>query len=851
MRLTTLFWRQRCAGLEKVRRRHAAAAGGGDAVGAGGGGFGGKNAFQCVWYLMMQAQRNLHSDQQPQQTKNRRSQHTTTTHDNVNDSTRLRQKKAPMKKNVASSSSSLPVSNGGHSDPLRSLMEKAKEKVIPPATKREPPPQMQRQKNSNEFEMNDVKTQKLTHEMEELIIEDLNKRKKMMEAASTSLRALELASLKDVHEDNMVILTATATQGSIEIESACVIVDENDDGADDVSGADDDRKEVFIPKEVKEAEYHRAFKAQPAKDLSPVASGKKGGAILHAAFHAWPEAYREHVSSHIDSLFPGTKSIFNVAEYGRASLYKFDLDDSGCIKGTGSLMRNVTADVLNKVQNELYDGVAVISSFVPLCLQQLVSEGGSLCRNHSNYAPYAGSTARGLEASCRVFFDMIGGIGGTGNASMKKRTLYFATSNIFADVSNVRIAENEPSKDRLPAETHYEWRGTGKFGNLSGSQMQFVLRKIFMNLESITNAVRAVEPSFMFTVDTAKGSSALYNAVVNNTSSGISVERFIEALPMHGTGPHPTCLTQEVCMALFAARLDALCTYYVPRQSIVANHDEIRGMINQGRDKVTIDYKRNKVKAGSEKQTASTVAPAATPATMQSSASSVSVSFIPATIIDRGIGNAGTEKQTASTVAPVATPATMQSSASSFPLVPSIPDKFVIMALDYKFECEVKGCNKRYLSSGHLNAHRIAKHINREEWKFECNWEDGCKWRFATQAKLNEHILIHHEKKIRHYCEACGDGFAKKSHYDDHFDAKHLKLRPFVCNFVYDKGKPCNHSSTQKSALKTHMLSHVTNPEMKRFECSRCGFRTHLKHHLEAHIGRKFPCKLRNANQPR
>jgi hypothetical protein len=39
--------------------------------------------------------------------------------------------------------------------------------------------------------------------------------------------------------------------------------------------------------------------------------------------------------------------------------------------------------------------------------------------------------------------------------------------------------------------------------------------------------------------------------------------------------------------------------------------------------------------------------------------------------------------------------------------------------------------------------------------------------------------------------------------------------------------------------------------EMKRFECSRCGYKTHHKHHMEQHIGRKFPCELRNANQPR
>ena len=89
------------------------AAGGGDAVGAFGGGFGGggPNAFG----MMMQAQRNLQSDQQPKKRKihiNTQKQHKQQRQYAVG------QKKAPMKKNVGSSSS-LPVSNGGDSQTAR------------------------------------------------------------------------------------------------------------------------------------------------------------------------------------------------------------------------------------------------------------------------------------------------------------------------------------------------------------------------------------------------------------------------------------------------------------------------------------------------------------------------------------------------------------------------------------------------------------------------------------------------------------------------------------------------------------------------------------------------------------
>ena len=76
-----------------------AAAGGGDAVGAGGFGFGGDGSN--VFGMMMQAQRNVQSDQQPKKRKQQR-QHA------------VGEKKAPRKNN-ASSSSFLPLFSGGDS----------------------------------------------------------------------------------------------------------------------------------------------------------------------------------------------------------------------------------------------------------------------------------------------------------------------------------------------------------------------------------------------------------------------------------------------------------------------------------------------------------------------------------------------------------------------------------------------------------------------------------------------------------------------------------------------------------------------------------------------------------------
>ena len=91
-----------------------AAAGGGDAVGAGGFGFGGDGSN--VFGMMMQAQRNLQSDQQSSKRKMQ-----INTHHQQHKQQRqyaVGPKKAPMKKNVGSSSS-LPVSNGGDSQTAR------------------------------------------------------------------------------------------------------------------------------------------------------------------------------------------------------------------------------------------------------------------------------------------------------------------------------------------------------------------------------------------------------------------------------------------------------------------------------------------------------------------------------------------------------------------------------------------------------------------------------------------------------------------------------------------------------------------------------------------------------------
>lgn len=707
-------------------------------------------------------------------------------------------------------SSLLFSSGGGQSDPLNSSTAKAKEKVMSRTMKMvptSPPPSPQMQRNEFEIDVD----------------------------------ALDLANLRVVEEKNSakekVELAATAGQGNIDIESACSIVDNTD-----VGGIDGLQKVVLIPKAVKDATYHRDFERIREENFSPspVASGEKGAKILRTTFVTWPNAYANEVSNYIDSLFRGTKPIFEVYEYGRASLYEFKLDSRGRILGTGSLVRNVTAEVLTEVENKILTGKAVISSHVPLCLQQLVPEGGSLQRNYSNCTPFAGSTARGLEASCRVFFEMIKGTGDK-NAD----TLFHVTSNLFVDVKNVRIHASVPSKNSLSAETHYSWKGKGEggemFGNLDASQMFVCLIKIFTILERITKEVRAVEQSFTFTIDTAKGSSALYDAVVNN--GDVSVERFMAVLPMHGTGAHATCVAQERCMPLFVARLVAMCKYFAPRQSIVADGDEIRSMINPGRDKTIINVGRTTVKAGTEKQNASNLVQSKiSKAMMMQSRSS---SLIPDSII-----SSLTEKQNASKAAPVvippvapvaippAAPVAIPPTDPVPPPLLSIPDKFVIVhdEKDYKHKC--KECGKRYLSSGHLNDHRWI-HIPKEDWPFPC---PHCEARFQTNPKLNSHIQEVHDEERPFACTRCDKSFKRNSALTKHIRETHLNERPHECTFVDADGNRCQRRFTQKSALTTHMITHVPDSEKKKFKCEHCGASFPYKHGLKNHLAPKNPC---------
>mgnify|MGYP003319930467 CR=1 FL=1 len=82
-----------------------------------------------------------------------------------------------------------------------------------------------------------------------------------------------------------------------------------------------------------------------------------------------------------------TKPIFDAEEHGKVSLFVYELNRSfGTIVGRGSVLQTVNDEVLETIRDEIKRGETVVAVKVPVCVQQLVPEGKSLCRNRAGGA---------------------------------------------------------------------------------------------------------------------------------------------------------------------------------------------------------------------------------------------------------------------------------------------------------------------------------------------------------------------------------------------------------------------------------------------------------------------------------
>ncbi|XP_013102889.1 zinc finger protein 37 isoform X7 [Stomoxys calcitrans] len=171
------------------------------------------------------------------------------------------------------------------------------------------------------------------------------------------------------------------------------------------------------------------------------------------------------------------------------------------------------------------------------------------------------------------------------------------------------------------------------------------------------------------------------------------------------------------------------------------------------------------------------------------------------------------------------------------------------------FQCEK--CSKTFSSKASFEHHMVAKHVPREEFKFEC---PECKKKFSCEKLLSKHQKSHpskeyicetcgkvtptlavlkrhmkkvHAPKVAAQCSYCGKWYVTRSLMLRHVLNMHTTAdsehRCDICGFV---------SSTRSATRQHKRFKH--NPE-KRHKCTMCekAFKTPtlLKEHLATHTG--------------
>ena len=95
-----------------------------------------------------------------------------------------------------------------------------------------------------------------------------------------------------------------------------------------------------------------------------------------------------------------------------------------------------------------------------------------------------------------------------------------------------------------------------------------------------------------------------------------------------------------------------------------------------------------------------------------------------------------------------------------------------------------------------------------------------CTKRCSSPSELKRHVVIHTGQKDYH-CHLCDYSAARKGDLTVHI-RRHLKEKPFKCPEIN-----CGASFTTSFQLKQHQL--VQNKNDKRFTCTFCPFKTHVK----------------------
>ena len=133
--------------------------------------------------------------------------------------------------------------------------------------------------------------------------------------------------------------------------------------------------------------------------------------------------------------------------------------------------------------------------------------------------------------------------------------------------------------------------------------------------------------------------------------------------------------------------------------------------------------------------------------------------------------------------------------------------------------CECRICGRNITNKSNLKRHLCEQHnllnlereLPRESFeKFQC---DVCFKHFNRKATLNNHIIVHEQRRMRYECDQCDETFSLIKNLRRHQKLHSDELEGYQCNI-------CKVEFLRKSNLKEHMQTH--EPLRQEFKCRKC-----------------------------